>query len=199
LSIVKKRLEKQINTTYRLFKTINPKHFPDILKSHQKLDCKVNYDDEEKVVGFTIYDKSGYVLKSDEINHEIGIHQNLELFGSEYTQMNGESEQLKLELRRCIKEAYKSNFQNSGNKILFSEHIGRMPIKAIVIEMAKSERFKFFKSYLHTDNRSLGHLIKAQFDIAKDKLYITGSVKEEQQLKARAGIIQQAIDKQILA
>lgn len=63
--------------------------------------------------------------------------------------------------------------------------------------MAKSERFLFLKKYLHTDNQKLGNLIQAQFDIVKDKLYISESVKEKQQLKARAGLIKQVINKEL--
>ncbi|SDM74127.1 relaxase/mobilization nuclease domain-containing protein [Kriegella aquimaris] len=197
LPMVKKRLEKQINTAYGLFKTINPEHLPDILKIYQKLDCKVDYNEEGNPVDFTIYDKSGYVLESEEIAPNIGIQQNPELFESKYTQMYAESEQLQLELQRCIREAYKSTYQNSGNKILFSEHIDIIPIKALVAEMAKTERFQFLKKYLHTDDRNLGELIKPQFNIVKDKLYISESVKEDRRLKGKAELIRQASEKRL--
>ncbi|WP_373517858.1 relaxase/mobilization nuclease domain-containing protein [Pricia sp.] len=197
LPMVKKRLEKQLRTAYGLFRTINPEHLPDILKAHQKLDCKVEYDEEGKAVDFTVYDKSGYALKSGEIANNIGILQNPELFGNGYTQMYAESEQLRLEIRRCIKEAYRSTYQDSGSKTLFSEHIDRISIKAIVIEMAKSERFLFLKKYLQTDNRKLGKLIQAQFDIVKDKLYMSESAREEHDLKAKAEIIEQVMGKEL--
>ena len=159
LPMVKKRLEKQLQTTYGLFKTINPEHLPDILESYQNLDSKVDYDEEENAVDFTVYDKSGYVLRAEEIAPTIGIRQNPELFKTGYTQMYAESNQLKLELQKCIKEAYKDTYQNSGRKPLFSEHIDRIPIKAIVTELAKSDRFLFLKKYLHTDNQNLGKLV----------------------------------------
>jgi len=157
LPMVKKRLEKQLRTTYKLFRTIHPEDLPDILKSHQNLDCKIDYDEEGNPLDFTTYDKSGYVLKSEEIAEDMGILHDPELFGSENTQMNGESEQLQLELQRCIKEAYRITHKYSGNKIIYSEHIDRMPIKKIVSEMAKSERFQFLKKYLHTDDRNLSN------------------------------------------
>lgn len=196
LPMVKKRLKKQLCTTYGLFRTVNPEHLPDILKSHQKLDCKVGYDEKGKALDFTIYDKSGYMLKGNEIANDIYILENPELFGSEFTQMYAESEQLQLELRRCIKEAHRSTYQSSGNKILFSEHIDRIPIKMIVAEMARSERFKFLKKYLHTDNRKLGELLEKQFDIVKDKLYVQELVREERRLKGKAELIKQAIGKE---
>jgi len=197
LQMVKKRLEKQLITTYGLFKTINLEHLPDILESYQKLDCKLNYDEKGKTMDFTIYDKSGYILKSEEITPHVGIRQNPELFESEYTQMYAESEQLQLEVQRCIREAYRSAYQNARNKILFSEHIDRIPIKALVTEMAKSERFQFFKKYLHTDDHKLGELIKRQFNFVKDKLHISELVKEDQQLKGKAELIKQASEKRL--
>lgn len=197
LPMVKKRLEKQIQTTYGLFRTIDPEHLPDILESHQKLDCKIDYDEEEKAVDFTIYDKSGYVLKAEEITPHIGIRQNPQLFKTEYTQMNAESKQLKLEIQKCIKEAYKDTYQNSGRKLLFSEHIDRMPSKPIVNEMVKAERFLFLKKYLHTDNKSFGKMVEEQFGIVKDKLYIAESVREEKELKGKAELIKQASEKQL--
>ncbi len=197
LPMVKKRLEKQIQTTYRLFRTISPEHFTDILESYQNLDCKVNYDDEGEAMDFTIYDKSGYVLRAEEIAHHIAIRKNPELFKNGYTQMYAESKQLKLELQKCIKEAYKETYQNSGRQLLFSEHIDRMPIKTIVTEMVKSERFLFLKKYLHTDNRELGKLIDKQIYIVKDKLFVQELVREEQELKGKAELIRQASEKRL--
>src|SRR5690606_17472116 len=72
LPMVKKRLEKQLRTTYSLFRTINAKDLPDILKLHQNLDCRLNYNENGKAIDFTIYDKSGYALTSKEIADDIG-------------------------------------------------------------------------------------------------------------------------------
>ncbi|MCG2462289.1 relaxase/mobilization nuclease domain-containing protein [Flavobacteriaceae bacterium F89] len=196
LPMVKKRLEKQLRTTYSLFRTINPKDLPDILKLHQNLDCRLSYNENGKAVDFTIYDKSGYVLTSKEIADDIGIRENQELFESEYTRMHEESEQLQLEMQRCIREAYRNTYQATRNKTLYSEHIDRMPIMSIITEMAKLERSKFLIKYMHTDKEKLGDLIQAQFDIVKDKLYTTESAREEQKLNEKAELIKQVIAKQ---
>lgn len=197
LPIVKKRLEKQLETTYGLFKSINPEHLPDILESYQNLDCKLDYDEEGNVEDFTIYDKSGYVVKAKEIAPNIGIRQNPKKFKTDYTQMYAESKQLKLELQKCINDAYKNTYYNSGRKFIFSEHIDKISIKLIVAEMARSERFLFLKKYLHTDNRNLGNMIQKEFHDVKDKLYVSESVKEAQQLKGKAELIKLAIGNQL--
>ena len=197
LPMVKKRLEKQLETTYGLFRTINPEHLPDILESYQKLDCKVYYDEEEKAVDFTVYDKSGYVLKAKEIVPRIGIRKNPEKFKTENTEMDAESKQLKLELQKCIKEAYEETYQNSGRKLLFSEHIDRLSVKPLVKEITRSERFLFLKKYLHIDNGRMGNMLQEQYDIVKDKLSVKESVKEEQQLIRKAELIRQASEKRL--
>lgn len=197
LPMVKKRLEKQLDTTYELFKTIDPEDLPDILEPYQKLDCKLEYDEQENPVDFTIYDKSGYVLKAEEIAPRIAIRKNPEKFKTEHTEIYLESKQLKLELQKCIKEAYEETYRNSGRQLLFSEHIDRIGIKPLVKELVKSERFLFLKEYLHTDNRSLGNMVEEQFDITKEKLYNLESVREGKELNKKAELIKQAIGKQL--
>ena len=197
LPMVKKRLEKQLDTTYNLFKTIDLEDLPDILESYQKLDCKIEYDEQENPVDFIIYDKSGYVLKAKEIVYRIGIRKNPQKFKTEYTQINAESKQLKLELQKCIKEAYEEIYLNSGRKLLFSEHIVRLSVKPLVKEITISEGFLFLKKHLHIDNRRMGNMLQEQYDIVKDKLYVKESVKEEQQLIRKAELIKQASEKRL--
>ena len=197
LPMVKKRLEKKLDTTYELFKTIDPENLPDILESYQKLDCKIEYDEHENPVDFIIYDKSGYVLKAKEIVPRIGIRKNPEKFKTENTEMDAESKQLKLELQKCIKEVYEETYQNSGRKLLFSEHIDRLSVKPLVKEITRSERFLFLKKYLHIDNGRMGNMLQEQYDIVKDKLYVTESVKEEKQLIGKAELIRQASEKRL--
>ncbi|MCM4167085.1 hypothetical protein KCTC52924_02661 [Arenibacter antarcticus] len=192
LPMVKKRLEKQLRTTYKLFRTINPEHLPNILRSHQNLDCRLAYDAQGQVVDFRIYDKTGYVLKSVEIASGIGIRNNPDLFGTEYTQMYAENEQLLVELQRCIQEAYRSSYASSSKKSLFSEHILLASMNTLVAEMIKSERFLFLKKYLHTDTETLGKLIQSRFHSSRDKLFNSTFNKEERQLIKKVSLIQRA-------
>lgn len=52
----RKRLGKQIETAYKLFKNIHPEEFPEVLKAYQNIDIKLD-SDVEVVKGFTVYDK----------------------------------------------------------------------------------------------------------------------------------------------
>lgn len=193
LAMVKKRLEKQLRTTYKLFKTIKPEHLPDILKSHQKLYTRLDFNKEGRPIDFTIHDKSGYVLKSNEIAQDIGILQNPKLFESGYTQIDSQSDQLGLELQKCIREAFRTTYQKTKGKMLFSEHIDGIPTRAVLDIMAETERFTFLKKYWHTDNPDLGAMIKLYFNDTKEELLQAEVVREKRQLIEKAELIQRVI------
>ncbi|SHJ55874.1 Relaxase/Mobilisation nuclease domain-containing protein [Arenibacter nanhaiticus] len=195
LPMVKKRLEKQIKTTYKLFRTLRPDHLPDILDSHQKLDCRLNYNDQGQVVDFTIHDKTGYVLRSDEIGRGLSIQENPELFQAEHTQMYMDSSQLELEFQRCLREAFQKTYRDLRYKPLFSEHILKTPLDVLVREMMKSERFLFLKKHLHTDNRTLWKVITSHYYPFSEKLYTSAMNKEKQELQKKADLIQRARDR----
>ncbi|WP_084148792.1 relaxase/mobilization nuclease domain-containing protein [Arenibacter latericius] len=192
LPMVKKRLEKQVRTTYKLFRTLRPEHLPDILGAHQNLDCRLSYNDQGQVEDFTIHDKSGYVLRSEEIASDLGIHENPELFQTEHTQMYMDSRQLALEFQRCLREAFQKTYRELRYKPLFSEHILKTPLDVLVREMMKSERFLFLKKYLHTDNQNLWKVIASHYYPFSEKLYTSAINKEKQELQKKADLIQRA-------
>ncbi|NKI25262.1 relaxase/mobilization nuclease domain-containing protein [Arenibacter sp. 6A1] len=194
LPMVRKRLEKQLRTTYKLFNTIHPEHLPNILNSYQKLDCRLTCDAQGQVVDFTIYDKSGYVLRSDEIASDLGINENPDLFQTEYTQMDPESKQLELEVQRCLREAYQKTYRDLRYKPLFSEHIAASSLNALAREMMKSERFLFLKKYLHTDNQTLWKVIASHFHPLSEEMCTSAYNKEKQQLQKKSDLIQRARD-----
>lgn len=194
LPMVKKRLEKQLRTTYKLFRTLNPEHLPDILGSYQNLDCRLTYDELGQITDFTIYDKSGYVLRSGEIASGIEIGENPQLFQTEHTQMYPESKQLQLEFQRCLGEAYQKTYRDLRQKPLFSEHIAGTSQNVLVREMMKSERFLFLRKYLHTDSQTLWKVIASHFHPLSEEMCTSAYNKEKQQLQKKADLIQRARD-----
>ena len=73
----RKRLLKQIETTYDLFQTIHPQELDEVLKEYQDIDIKLDKK-EDIIEGYTIYDKSGYVFRERELSPE---HPNAKPFG----------------------------------------------------------------------------------------------------------------------
>ena len=102
----RKRLLKQIETTYGLFKTIRPNELEDVLKEYQDIDIKLDRK-EDVIEGYTIYDKSGYVFRERELGQNIRMQNRMDIFGNgnEPTEIDTESKQFKLEIQKLIKEA----------------------------------------------------------------------------------------------
>uniref|UniRef100_UPI001AE07A79 relaxase/mobilization nuclease domain-containing protein n=1 Tax=Pseudozobellia sp. WGM2 TaxID=2787625 RepID=UPI001AE07A79 len=125
LPMHRKRLLKQLETTYGLFQTIQPNELADVLKEYQDIDIKLDLK-EEVIEGFTIYDKSRYVFKEREISQNIRMQNRLDIFGNgnEPTQIDTESKQFKLEIQKVIKEALTASYLKSPKqKGLLSEYV----------------------------------------------------------------------------
>ena len=73
LPMHKKRLEKQMLTTFKLFKNIRHEDLPDVLKSYQNTNSQLEYGRKQQLSDLTIYDKSGYVFKASEINQQFNF------------------------------------------------------------------------------------------------------------------------------
>ena len=90
----RKRLSKQVETTYALFKTIRPNELADVLKVYQGIDIRLDRKGDI-VQGYTIYDKSGYVFQEAELGKHIKMWNRLDIFGKgdSPTEMDIESKQ----------------------------------------------------------------------------------------------------------
>ena len=106
LPMHRKRLLKQIETTYDLFQTIKPRELENVLKEYQSIDIKLD-EREDAIDGYTIYDKSGYVFLEMEQSPSIRMQNRKDIFGNgnEPTKIDTESKQFKLEIQKTIKEA----------------------------------------------------------------------------------------------
>src|SRR5665811_103010 len=94
----RKRLLKQIETTYDLFQTIHPEELDQVLKEYQDIDIKLNKE-EEVIDGYTIYDKSRYVFRERELGKNVRMDNRKDIFGNgnEPTKIATESKQFKIE------------------------------------------------------------------------------------------------------
>ncbi|UWX54314.1 hypothetical protein NYZ99_15350 [Maribacter litopenaei] len=67
----RQRLKKQLDTVFKLFKTIHLKDLETILLEFQKLDTSLEFNQMGQPKSFTIFDKSGYIFKYDEIDRKL--------------------------------------------------------------------------------------------------------------------------------
>jgi len=196
----KKRLEKQLLTTFQLFKRIHPEDLPHILKSYQKIDAKVRYHDDGRPLDFTIFDKSGYVFNTSEISSQVGFEANPVLTdhgNGIKTELDIRSNQMALEVRKLIKNAFYTAYLNGYKDGLLSEFVRSIKANALLPLIQSSERFAFLSTYLQQNPRQLMSLIQSEYEQAKHTIYVTESKKEQEVLDQKAVLIEKVLNKGI--
>jgi hypothetical protein len=196
----RKRLLKQIETTYDLFQTIHPHDLEDVVREYQDLDIKLDMQ-EEVIEGFTIYDKSRYVFRERELGKSIRMQDRKDIFGNgnEPTKMDTESKQFKLEIQKVLKEALTTSYLKSSKQNgLLSEHIITKKFDDIVKDLSVSKNYKFLKRYIPRSQKRL--LLKAlitEFPIVREKLYELETKREKNTLENKFKLIGKVLEKRI--
>src|SRR5690606_29639816 len=157
LPMHRKRLEKQIRTTYGLFNTIRPNDLAQVLMEYQNIEIKLD-GEEDAAIGYTIFDKTGYVFTDRELGQSIRMDKRLDIFGNgdDSTEIDIHSKQLILEVRKLIQEAFHSaHLRSIGQHGLFSERISVTHLKDIFSSMRTLERYHFLKTYIPKDQQDI--------------------------------------------
>ncbi len=200
LPMNRKRLLKQIETTYALFRTIHPHDLEEVLKEYQDIDIKLNKK-EDLIEGYTIYDKSMYVFMESELSPNIRMQNRLDIFGNgnEPTQIDTESKQFKLEIHKLIKEAFQTSFLKSPKPDgLLSEHIVAKKFGDILNNLEASSNYKFLDRYIPNNRKVLfRETIKKQFPNVKERLYQLETRKERETLENKFKLIGNVLEKRI--
>tara|TARA_R110000796_G_scaffold63858_3_gene147690 strand:+ start:11659 stop:13329 length:1671 start_codon:yes stop_codon:yes gene_type:complete len=198
LPMVKKRLEKQIVTTYKLFKNIHMEDLPDVFKSYQNLDCELLYGRKGQLSDIIIYDKSGFICRTSEISSKLNFANHPHLTNSEngQTSIDVDSNQFVLELQKLIKNAfYKAYFDANKRDMLLSEFVSLKSFKEVLPFLASSERYAFLNHYIPENNGSnLLISVQKEFESIRDMLGITESKKELKTLENRVSIIKMTLE-----
>lgn len=200
LPMYRKRLLKQMDTTYDLFQTIRPHDLEDVLKEYQDIDIKLDIN-EDVIEGYTIYDKSRYVFKVRELSKNIRMQNRLEIFGNgdEPTQIDTESKQFRLEVEKTIKEALTTTYLKSPKQNgLLSENIGNMKFKDIVPGLLASERHQFLERYVPQNQKAeFRKSVEKTFPIVRGNLYELETKKEKETLEKKFKLIGKVLEKGI--
>ena len=198
LPMVKKRLEKQIMTTFKLFENIHLENLPDVLKSYQNLDCELLGDKEMQPKDITIYDKSGFILRASEIITKINLanHPRLTYSENEKTSISVNGKQFSLEIQKLIKNAfYKAYFDANKRDILLSEFVSLISFKEVLPFLASSERYAFLNHYSTKNGGSpLLNLVQKEFESTRRELGITEVKKELKTLENRVSILKKVLE-----
>ncbi len=188
----RKRLVKQIETTYKLFNKIHPEEFPEVLKAYQNIDIKLD-SDKEVSKGFTVNDKSGYVFSDSELGNDLKMENNPDIFGnrSERAKIDTDSEQFTLEIRKLIKEAfYGSYLQSPKQGELISENIMTKNLSDMLPHLKTSKNYLFLDRYLPGNRKEvLKEALRNEFSTVRDRLCRSETRKEIETLSNKFALI----------
>ena len=198
LPMHRKRLEKQILTTYKLFKNIRPEDLPTILKPYQNIESQLRLDKKNAVHGLTIYDKSGYVFDSIEINSIIDQNLKLSDHNETKTALDLSSKQFALEIRKIIKETIFYQYLNNRKKgKLLSEFVLTKNFRELMPHIINSERFVFLSQYIHSNPNPLINAIQKEFESTRNLLHSAEVKKEIEVLNNKVQLIKDVLHNSI--
>jgi len=200
LPMHRKRLLKQMETTYDLFQTIHPHDLEDAVKEYQDIDIKLDIK-EDLIEGFTIHDKSGYVFRARELTQKIRMQNRLDIFGNgnEPTQIDTESKQFKLEIQKTIKEALTTSYLKSPKQEgLLSEHIISKKFGDVINNLESSNSYKFLERYIPRNQRTeFRKAVENAFPLVRQSLFELETKKEKETLESKFKLVGNVLEKRI--
>lgn len=200
LPMYRKRLLKQIETTYDLFQTIRPHDLEAVLKEYQHIDIKLDKKGDV-IEGYTIFDRSRYVFRARELGKNVRMQNRLDIFGKghEPTQVDMESKQVKLEIQKLIKDAFTTSYLKSPKQQgLLSEHILKTNFGDIVPILTASKAHNFLERYIPRNQRTdFRKAVENIFPMVRDRLYEIETKKEKEILENIFKLIGKVLKKDI--
>ncbi|SNZ01313.1 relaxase/mobilization nuclease domain-containing protein [Flagellimonas pacifica] len=192
----KKRLEKQLLTTKKLFKNISPEDMPSVLREYQKMDFQILYNKKEGIEGFMIHDKSGYVFQGSEISPDTESELVLAKNSNGPTKIDLDSDQFTLEIRKMIKEALYKQYLNSYKKnVLLSEYVLKKNGTEVWPEIQSTEGFTFLSNYMpENSNAILSRAVQREFEFTRNAIHATETKKELNVLEDKVELIKKVLD-----
>jgi len=200
LPMHRKRLLKQIETTYDLFRNIHPYDLEEVLKDYQDIDIKLDKN-ENVIEGYTVYDKSMYVFRSRELSQKTRMQNRLDIFGNgnEPTRIDIESKQFKLEVQKLIKEAFTTSYLKFPKQTgLLSEHIMTKNFGDIGPVLIASKKYSFLERYIpKSQQKEFRTALLAAFPMIRKKLFEIETKKEKTALQNKFDLIGKVLKNKI--
>ncbi|ASO05403.1 relaxase/mobilization nuclease domain-containing protein [Arenibacter algicola] len=200
LPMHRKRLLKQIETTYGLFKTIRPKELAAVLKEYQDIDIKLDRKGDV-IKGYTIHDRSGYVFRERELGQNIRIENQADVFGNgdEPTEIDTNGKQFAIEIQKLIKEAFRtSHIKSPERNGLLSENIMPKSLSDILPYIATSKSYIFLERHLPGNQKELlREVLEREFPTVRDGLFQLETKKEMDTLRGKFNLIGKVLEKGI--
>ena len=200
LPMHRKRILKQIEITYGLFKTIRPKELAAVLKEYQDIDIKLDRKGDV-IKGYTIHDRSGYMFTERELGQNIRMENQADIFGNgdEPTEIDTDSRQFAIEIQKLIKEAFRtSHIKSPERNGLLSENIMTKSLSDILPYIATSKSYIFLERHLPGNQKELlREALEREFPTVRDGLFQLETKKEMETLKGKFNLIGKVLEKGI--
>lgn len=197
LPMHRKRLLKQIETTYGLFKSIRPHDLLEVLKEYQDIDIKLDVKGNI-IKGYTIHDKSGYVFTERELGQSILMDKRPDIFGNGDwpTEIETDSKQYTLEVQKLIKEAFYSSYLHSRKQEgMLSENILAKNLMDIIPDIIISKDYIFLGRYLPEKRKeALRKALEKEFPTVRERLYRLETRKEIESLESKFRLIGKVLE-----
>ena len=200
LPMHRKRILKQIEITYGLFKTIRPKELAAVLKEYQDIDIKLDRKGDV-IKGYTIHDRSGYMFTERELGQNIRMENQADIFGNgdEPTEIDTDSRQFAIEIQKLIKEAFRTSHLKSPERHgLLSESIMTKNLMDILPYIATSKSYIFLERHLPGSQKGLlRKALEREFPTVRDGLFQLETKKEMETLEGKFNLIGKVLEKGI--
>lgn len=133
------------------------------------------------------------MFSESELGHHFKIENNRDIFGnrSERTEIDTDSEQFTLEIRKSIKEAfYGSYLQSPKQGGLISEYIMTKNLGDMVPHVKASKNYLFLDRYLPGNRKEvLKEALRREFSTVRDRLCRAETKKEIETLNNKFALI----------
>ncbi len=193
----RKRLLKQIETTYGLFKAIRPRDLAEVLKEYQKIDIELDHKGDT-IGGYNIYDKSGHVFTERELGQSIRLEKRPDIFGNgdTPTEIDTDSKQFKLEIQKLIKESFYSSYLKSNKRDgLLSENIATKNLIDILPQIISSKTHIFLDRHLPVKQKGmLGEALEREFPTVRERMCRLETKKEKETLEGKFRLIGKVLE-----
>jgi len=197
LPMHRKRLLKQIETTYGLFKSIRPQGLSEVLKEYQDIDIKLDRKGDA-IMGYTIYDRSGYVFTERELGQKIRMEKRMDIFGNgdEETEIDTKSRQFGIEIQKLIKEAFQTSYLKSPKReVLLSESIMTKSLMDILPVINNSKNYIFLERHLPGNQKELlREALERECPTVRDGLFQLETKKEIETLEGKFNLIGKVLE-----
>ena len=182
----RKILQRELSQTFSIFKNLPINELPTIAKEFNNINIRLNKSREsDKIIGYTIYDKTGYIFTASEIDRTFSIgNTNNPISTSGRKTIDIESPaSLSFMDNSILDQLEIYHLENTLDLQMESEHYSSIGFKDIQANLQEDPKFlQFYRSLTASDKKKFLKIISERFEIARDQAIQRATKRESFQL-----------------